>query len=223
MSFLGSPPTASPPPCVSATQIRKALNKQHHWGGGYEDNFLRSVIFHIFQHHQNRSWLLNITFIFGRCRHSSAAVTPVKYECDSNNLVGTFARSKILLTEKLTNRALATPTPGPLVADPNYICPHVKACLCPATADQWLKWMSKAPSLMWRPLSALWVTCYAPVVAMTVPLPSDAVWSGESSGNYCLSSPPGTSFLRYLATCTRPVSTWLCSTVVKHWDQTPLS
>ena len=42
-------------------------------------------------------------------RHSSAAVTPVKYECDSTNLTVTFARSKMLLTEKLTNRAVVTP------------------------------------------------------------------------------------------------------------------
>ena len=49
--------------------------------------------------------------IFDRCRRSSAAVTPVKYECDANNLTGPFARSKILLTEKLTNGALVTPTP----------------------------------------------------------------------------------------------------------------
>ena len=39
------------------------------------------------------------------------AMTPVKYECDSGNLTGTFARSKILLTEKLANGALVTPTP----------------------------------------------------------------------------------------------------------------
>ena len=51
-------------------------------------------------------------FIFDRCCRSSAAVTPVKYECDTNNLTGTSARSKILLTEKLTNGALVTPTPA---------------------------------------------------------------------------------------------------------------
>ena len=50
-------------------------------------------------------------FIFDRCYRSSAAMTPVKYECDSKNVTGTFASSKILLTEKLTNRALVTPTP----------------------------------------------------------------------------------------------------------------
>ena len=52
-------------------------------------------------------------FIFDRCCRSSAAVTPVKYECDTNNLTGTSARSKVLLTEKLTNGALVTPTPDP--------------------------------------------------------------------------------------------------------------
>ena len=38
-------------------------------------------------------------------------MTPVKYECDSGNLTGTFATPKILLTEKLANGALVTPTP----------------------------------------------------------------------------------------------------------------
>ena len=51
-------------------------------------------------------------FIFDRYCRSSAAVTPVKYERDINNLTGTFARSKILLTGKSTNAALVTPTPG---------------------------------------------------------------------------------------------------------------
>ena len=58
--------------------------------------------------------MFNITFIFDRYRRSWAAAIPVKYGRDSNNLSGTFARSKILLTEKLTNGALVTPTPGPL-------------------------------------------------------------------------------------------------------------
>ena len=53
--------------------------------------------------------LLDITFIFDRCRCSSAAVVPVKYKSDSNNLTGTFARSKILLTEKFTKIVLVTP------------------------------------------------------------------------------------------------------------------
>ena len=59
----------------------------------------------------NTGYLLNIMFIFDRCCRSSAAVTPVKYQCDVNNITGTFARSKILLTDKLTNGALVTPIP----------------------------------------------------------------------------------------------------------------
>ena len=51
-------------------------------------------------------------FIYGRCHRSSAVVTPAKYGCDQKNLIDTFARSKILLTEKLANGALVTPTPG---------------------------------------------------------------------------------------------------------------
>ena len=54
--------------------------------------------------------VFNITFIFDRCRRSSAAVAPVKYERDSNNPERYFTRSKILLMEKLTNGALVTPT-----------------------------------------------------------------------------------------------------------------
>ena len=49
--------------------------------------------------------------IFDRCRRSWAATTPVKYEWDLKNVTGTFARWKILLTEKLTNGTLVTPTP----------------------------------------------------------------------------------------------------------------
>ena len=80
-------------------------------GGGYLANFLRSVIFLIFQYYQNTRYLLQIKFIYDRCRRSSAAGAPVKYTCDSKNLKGTFAISKILLVEKLTNEALVTPTP----------------------------------------------------------------------------------------------------------------
>ena len=64
-----------------------------------------------FQHCQNTCLLLNILFMFNRCGRSSAAMAPVKYNCNLNNLRGTFTRSKILLTEKLTNGALVTPTP----------------------------------------------------------------------------------------------------------------
>ena len=60
------------------------------WGGGYEANFLRSVISLIFNHCQNKFQMLDIAFIFDRSPRSSAVMTPVKYECDSRNLTCTF-------------------------------------------------------------------------------------------------------------------------------------
>ena len=50
--------------------------------------------------------------MFGMYRRISAAVIPVKYESDSRNLRGTFARSKNVLMEKSTNGALVPLTPG---------------------------------------------------------------------------------------------------------------
>ena len=80
-------------------------------GWGLLVQFPNSIISPIFRHFQNRHYLFNMTFIFGRCCNS-AAVTPAKYEYHSRNLTGIFASSKILLTKKLTNGALVTPTPG---------------------------------------------------------------------------------------------------------------
>ena len=57
---------------------------------------------------------MNIIFIFVMYRRSSAVVTPAKYECDSQNLTGTYAWSKSFLTEKSTNGTLSIPTPGRL-------------------------------------------------------------------------------------------------------------
>ena len=91
--------------------------------------------------------------------------------------------------------------------------PDVKLSPGILTADQWLKWTSKAPSFMWKTLSAIWVTCHALVRAVTMPLPPDAAWPGENWRNYCLSSPLGISLLRCMARYTRPVSARLCSMV----------
>ena len=71
--------------------------------------FIHSVIFLICQHCQSTRQILNYRLIFDRYRHSSAAVTPFKYQSDSKNPTVAFARSKIskiLLTEKLTNGTL---------------------------------------------------------------------------------------------------------------------
>ena len=72
-------------------------------GWGLLSQFSPFRYFPHFRYCQNKRWLLNIAFIFGRCRRSSAAMAPVKYECDWDNLTGAFTRSKILRTEKLTN------------------------------------------------------------------------------------------------------------------------
>ena len=61
------------------------------------------------------------------------------------------------------------------------------ARLGPVMADQW---MSTAPYLMWGLLSTTWMTWWALVGFVTVPLPTDVACTGESSGNCCPSSPP---------------------------------
>ena len=94
--------------------------------------------------------------------------------------------------------------------------PGKTVSLGPSMTDQWLKWMSMASSLRWRPLSGIWVTGL-----VTVPLSPDAAWPGDSSGNYCLSSLRGTSLLGCMARYTEPVPICLWSTVVKHGDWTP--
>ena len=62
----------------------------------------------------NTVYQLNITFIFDRNHSSLAAVTPVKYECDSKRPRDNYTKSKIYITEKLKNGALVTPTPDHL-------------------------------------------------------------------------------------------------------------
>ena len=74
--------------------------------------FLRSVIFPIFQNYQNTCYIYDITFICDRCRRSRAAETPGKYGRDLKYLAYTFTKSIFPVTEKLTNGALVTPTPG---------------------------------------------------------------------------------------------------------------
>ena len=75
-------------------------------------------------------------FIFDRCCRSSAAVTPVKYECDANNLTGSLTESKILLTEKLT------PTPEHISLElldgfsPSKFCGIVLTCSASCPFDQ---------------------------------------------------------------------------------------
>ena len=53
-----------------------------------------AITFKIFEHGQNTIYLLHITFMFDRYRHSWAVTIPVKYECDSKNLTSTFTKFK---------------------------------------------------------------------------------------------------------------------------------
>ena len=76
---------------------------------------------------------------------------------------------------------------------------------------------------MCRPLSATWVTYCSLVKAVTVPLPLDVMWHGETSGNSYQSSSPGTPHLRYAARFRRSVSARLCCTVVNLGDQIHLT
>ena len=53
-------------------------------------------------------------------------MTPVKYKCAAKNLTSTFAGLKIVLTEKLTNGALVTPTPDRVTVLPYPEHPRVE-------------------------------------------------------------------------------------------------
>ena len=72
----------------------------------------------VLQNYQSIGYLSNITFIFNRCHRSLTAVTPVKYECDSNDIVGTFSTWEMPLTEKLTKLVSVTPTCSALKSEP---------------------------------------------------------------------------------------------------------
>ena len=93
-------------------------------------------------------------FIFDRCHRISAAVAPVKYECDWNNLTGAFTRSEILLMEKLTNRALVTP-PQHL---PYFFqkCSPRKRIHCTGTNNNALNISQQKPSFT----SKVWCLCW---------------------------------------------------------------
>ena len=62
-------------------------------------------------------------FIFGRCHCSLAAVTPAKYQYDSNNL------TYYSMLEKSVSVAVVTPTPG-LFAGPHGVFHVLLSCHC---------------------------------------------------------------------------------------------
>ena len=65
------------------------------WGGGYFINFFfLLIISSVLKSFKNTTFLLDTTFTFDRCHCSSAAVTPVRYECNPTDLTDTFANQK---------------------------------------------------------------------------------------------------------------------------------
>ena len=83
-----------------------------HYRGGVTKPFFTFRYFPIFHNDQNTGYLYDIAFKFDRRPRSWVAETPDKYESDWKYLNYTFAVSKSPLTDKLTNRALVTPTTG---------------------------------------------------------------------------------------------------------------
>ena len=78
-------------------------------------------------------------------------VTPLKYEFDSKNLACVFARSNIVLKEKLTNETLVTPNPRLNPADTlrnNDVV--ITSCIrgeCIITmTSKWTRWRLKSPA-----------------------------------------------------------------------------
>ena len=61
---------------------------------------------HFLKDYQNISYMMYLTFIFGRCNRSWAAVTPVKYKCD---WIDIFAKIELSLISTLRNASLVIP------------------------------------------------------------------------------------------------------------------
>ena len=59
----------------------------------------------------NTGYILDIMFIFHRCHRSSAAVTLVKYECDSNGITPTFAKIRYIPNGEINERIFSDPHP----------------------------------------------------------------------------------------------------------------
>ena len=92
----------------------KWFNNPHPLGWGLLNQFPTVCSFLSFQSYQHRGYLLNIIFISDRCHCIVGAATPVRCECDLNDLTSTLAKSKFSQAEKLTKGTLITPTPGQL-------------------------------------------------------------------------------------------------------------
>ena len=63
------------------------------------------------RNYQNTSYRLKIMFMFDRCHHSLAVVTPAKYEYDSKDLMGTFCRIGNIHNGGINERSFSNPHP----------------------------------------------------------------------------------------------------------------
>ena len=113
-------------------ELRLSCTNPSNWrlppGVGYKSKFFPSLILSTFRI-KNTVWLMFITFIFDRCPRSLAALTPVKYNCDSNETSAKDKKSWMSLKVNLFDRHSCSypshptpiPTPTPIMIKNNII------------------------------------------------------------------------------------------------------
>ena len=87
--------------------------------------------FHYFHQWQNTGNLLNITFIFDRCRHSWAVATPIRYESDLfKEIFWYFHKIKYFLNKEINKRRFSSPHPRSIIhlLTPSNFVESVKKC-----------------------------------------------------------------------------------------------
>ena len=110
--------------CKDLVHQSTDINNNLVWGEGYWVSFLCSLIFLHFSALSITGKLVHITFIFDRCHCSEAAVTPVKYGCDSKNLTGTFVKINIFVCGKNNKWTFSNPHPRCTFIKHPSLCEH---------------------------------------------------------------------------------------------------
>ena len=113
------------------------------WAKGDFATFSRSVIFPGIQKHPHTDCLSNITFIFGKCHRSSAAVAHVKYKRD-------FKKSHLISWYQNNNEEINEGVPTWFVLAWNIFSlgPTLPGCSCPAMSGQENGWPVSAICLV---------------------------------------------------------------------------
>ena len=65
------------------------------WGGGYQTKLHCLAIILVTRDHVNVCYILNIMFMFNKCRRSEDVVTLAIFRCDLDNLTDTFVKGKL--------------------------------------------------------------------------------------------------------------------------------